>query len=337
MLALAQLPPTLLLIPFLFIVDNPQPIAPALPWVVASGVLHIFYIFSLGAMYAQAGGSVSVVYPVARGSGVAMAVMLADPLLNETLTAQAYAGIALVIAGVVCMGFSSKSPTLYRRKLVPQAEEIALEEAKPPDATVHPLDEAEQIQAEAEHEKIQVERESPTGEHADQEDEAEPTKEAFKELEEQAPPAAPRIPSSIAAIAFALLTGVFICSYSIVDKIGVGLMNPVHYEFVMLIVENMFYVPYHSLSAKRRAACKETFRKRKIYCLVVGIGSMAAYFIILYAFTLSHASYIVALRECAVVWGAWMGVLFLKEPVTLAMLLGTATIVAGVVLMKTAS
>jgi len=56
---------------------------------------------------------------------------------------------------------------------------------------------------------------------------------------------------------------------------------------------------------------------------------MAAYFIILFAFTLTSASYIVALRECAVVWGAWMGVLFLREPVTIAMIAGTATIVTG--------
>lgn len=138
MLALGQLPPTLLLVPILFIVDNPQPIEPAIPWIVASGVIHIFYIFSLGAMYAQAGGNVSVVYPVARGSGVALAVFLADPLLGEKLTAQAYGGIALVIAGVVCMGFSSRSPTLYRRK--PRVDDSLIPLDAPPDATVHPLD-----------------------------------------------------------------------------------------------------------------------------------------------------------------------------------------------------
>lgn len=391
-LALGQLFPMFILLPIIFFVDNSQPLAPAIPWVLATGVLHICYIFSLGFMYAQAGGNVSVVYPVARGSGVAMTVLLAGPLLGEQLTIQAYFGIASVILGVVAMGFSSKTPGLceIKKKVFPleinnngiseQSTQMSEKSAKlvdnkhhsengdrtsvisvasptqnegnefvptpfpmPPDIHVSVPD-SQTTQRTNEHEsdnEVAVSTVSLKTAHV-----------LLTELNKTLTPSRhskigqvyseehpvvlpPPKGSNFIAICLALLTGVFICGYSLVDKTGVGLMNPVTYEFGMLVVENTFYIPFNFLSAKRRVACKETMRIRKLYCFLVGVGSMATYFIILYAFTLSHASFIVALRECAVVWGALFGVLFLKERLTVGMLVGTALIVTGVILMKT--
>lgn len=63
-----------------------------------SAVLHLFYFLFLQRGYAQ--GDLSVVYPVARGSGPMMATAAAIVLLGERPSAAALAGAALVVAGV---------------------------------------------------------------------------------------------------------------------------------------------------------------------------------------------------------------------------------------------
>ena len=65
------------------------------------------------------------------------------------------------------------------------------------------------------------------------------------------------------------------------------------------------------------------------------MGGVGCYLMILSAFTLSEfASYVVALRECSIVFGSLMGFLFLGEPVTATKLLGIALITAGVLTIK---
>ena len=38
----------------------------AAPYMLASGAIHVFYLYLVGAMYRHAEGDVSIVYPVAR-------------------------------------------------------------------------------------------------------------------------------------------------------------------------------------------------------------------------------------------------------------------------------
>jgi uncharacterized membrane protein len=52
--------------------------------------------------------------------------------------------------------------------------------------------------------------------------------------------------------------------------------------------------------------------------------------------TLSPSSYVTALREVSVVFGAALGVLILKERLTVGMMLGVGCIVSGLVLIKMA-
>ncbi len=65
---------------------------------VGSGVLHIVYFLSLQRGYAV--GDLSVVYPLARGTGPLLATAAAVVLLGERPGAVAVLGIALVTAGV---------------------------------------------------------------------------------------------------------------------------------------------------------------------------------------------------------------------------------------------
>jgi drug/metabolite transporter (DMT)-like permease len=66
--------------------------------IVASAVFETGYVFSLSAAYGA--GDLSLVYPVARGSGTLLVVPLAILLLGERPSPSGFLGIALVLAGV---------------------------------------------------------------------------------------------------------------------------------------------------------------------------------------------------------------------------------------------
>lgn len=73
---------------------------------VVSGALQIAYFFLLQRGYRV--GDVSVVYPLARGTGPLLAVVLAIILLGERPSALALVGASIVIAGVVTIGLAGR-------------------------------------------------------------------------------------------------------------------------------------------------------------------------------------------------------------------------------------
>ncbi|PYO56135.1 MAG: EamA family transporter [Candidatus Rokuibacteriota bacterium] len=70
----------------------------ALPFVVTTVVLHSAYFFTLGRAYGA--GDLSVVYPVARGLGVALVPVLAFAIFDERLSPVGTLGVALVVLGI---------------------------------------------------------------------------------------------------------------------------------------------------------------------------------------------------------------------------------------------
>ncbi|MEO6943036.1 MAG: EamA family transporter [Terrimesophilobacter sp.] len=73
---------------------------------VVSGALQVAYFFLLQAGYRA--GDVSVVYPLARGTGPLITVVFAIILFGERPGPVALVGAALVIAGVVITGFAGR-------------------------------------------------------------------------------------------------------------------------------------------------------------------------------------------------------------------------------------
>lgn len=65
--------------------------------VATSAVIHVLYFTVLLQAYRQA--DLSVVYPVARGTGPLLAALAALPFLGEVLSAGAWLGLALVVGG----------------------------------------------------------------------------------------------------------------------------------------------------------------------------------------------------------------------------------------------
>lgn len=76
----------------------------AIATILATGGLHLGYSLVLQGGYKRAG--LSVVYPVARGTGPALSVIGAIVLLHEPVTFASAAGALLVIGGVFIIGFA---------------------------------------------------------------------------------------------------------------------------------------------------------------------------------------------------------------------------------------
>lgn len=73
----------------------------AVPFIVATTLVHVLYFLALGRAYAV--GAYSLVYPVARGLGVALVPLLALVVFDERLSPAGSAGIALVVAGIATL------------------------------------------------------------------------------------------------------------------------------------------------------------------------------------------------------------------------------------------
>ncbi|MDX9800035.1 MAG: GRP family sugar transporter [Spirochaetia bacterium] len=129
-----------------------------------------------------------------------------------------------------------------------------------------------------------------------------------------------------------LLTGVFIFTYSIVDKQGVGYVNPVVYVNILDLIALSALTSFANHGGVKkslklvRANLKET--------IIIGAGSTGTYLIILFAMQVERASYIVSMREFSVVIASIMGFVFLKEKPTLLKITGIILITAGLVLIK---
>ena len=93
----------------------------AVPFILATIVVHALYFYALGRAYAS--GAYSLVYPVARGLGVALVPVLALFVFDERLSPAGTLGIALVVAGIAALhvlpGRPAGAPRLGRGLLWP--------------------------------------------------------------------------------------------------------------------------------------------------------------------------------------------------------------------------
>ncbi|HCP24517.1 MAG TPA: EamA family transporter [Dehalococcoidia bacterium] len=134
-----------------------------------------------------------------------------------------------------------------------------------------------------------------------------------------------------AGMRYAVLTGLIIAAYSIVDKEGVGYIQPVLYMYLLNVGATLMLVPY-ILGNKGRSAVGTELRVNAVPIAVAGLLAFAAYAMVLSAFSLSRVSYVAPAREVGIVMGVLMGVYLLKEPFGGGRLLGSTFIVGGLVM-----
>ena len=232
----------------------PKTTIPPLGWscVVASGLLHGLYFWFLGGAYQR--GDLSLVYPIARGSGPLFVPFLAVGLIHERIFLFGILGIAMVILGIYVIHLPSFSAQSFLEPFL-----------------------------------------------------------AFRG----------------GASLWALYTGGTIAAYSLVDKVGVSIVYPPVYIYLMLVLACLFLSPY--VLVKERTLLKEEWHMNKGTILVLGFLVLFTYMMILFALRISKVSYVVAVREVSIVFSALYGVVWLAEKHARQKLVGAALIALGVV------
>ena len=134
-----------------------------------------------------------------------------------------------------------------------------------------------------------------------------------------------------AGMRYAALTGLTIAVYSIVDKEGVGHIQPLLYIYFLDIGTVALLAPY-ILANKGMEMVKAEWRANAVPITVSGLLAFAAYGLVLTAFSLSRVSYVAPAREVGIVIGVLMGIFLLKEPFRQGRLLGSGLIVGGLIL-----
>lgn len=233
----------------------PQTVISKAGWicVAATGFLHGLYFWVMGEAYER--GELSLVYPIARGSGPLFVPVLAVLLLHEKLCFSGVIGIALVVLGIY---------VIHLRSFV------------------------------------------------------------WRSLSE------PFMALRGGASLWALYTGGTIAAYSLVDKIGVGIVYPPVYQYLMLAITWFLLLPY--VLTRERIYLMDEWRVNKGTILIAGILVVLAYLMVLFAFRISEVSYVVAVREVSIVISTFYGIALLGEKHGKQKLAGAALIVSGVVL-----
>jgi len=130
-----------------------------------------------------------------------------------------------------------------------------------------------------------------------------------------------------AGLQWSAMTGVVIACYSLVDKAAVARIHPVPYMVLMEVGTGLCLL----LAARRRAgALAHEWRARRSSIIAVGAMSSLAYLLVLFAFQLSKAAYVVASRELSIPISAVLGSLWLGEGRLAPRLAAASVILAGV-------
>jgi len=238
---------SLIMTPFAIYILSRDGFSPrAIPFVVATVILHSVYFFTLARAYQS--GEFSLVYPLARGLGVAIVPVAAFLLFDERLSSLGITGIVLIGTGIFALNWR---PGAW-------SEDTLLKPG--------------------------------TG--------------------------------------WAVATGLCIASYSLVDKLGVAHIHPLPYLWAM---ESGSCLALLAPVLARRGSLSREWRENSRSVLASAVLSPGAYLLVLFAFQLSKAGYVVAGREVSIVISALMGSLWMKEGALGKRLLGAGVVTSGVI------
>ena len=133
---------------------------------------------------------------------------------------------------------------------------------------------------------------------------------------------------SLAGTAWALVTGVTIAGYSLVDKAGVARLHPMPYIALIGLGLSIVLAP---LVLADRSALSREWRLNWRTILVASAMNLTSYLLVLFAFRLSKVGYVVAARELSILFSAFIGSFWLREGRLAPRLAGATVVLAGVV------
>ena len=138
---------------------------------------------------------------------------------------------------------------------------------------------------------------------------------------------------------WALLAGLCISGYTVIDRVGVGLRQddllwPLLYTYLALCMTVILLTP-GTLRAVGWGGLRVELGYSRFNSVIAGFTTLSAYAIVLYAMQNgTPASYAGAVREVSVVLGVAIGIFFLKEQGTAMRLVGALLVAAGVIAIK---
>ena len=136
------------------------------------------------------------------------------------------------------------------------------------------------------------------------------------------------------AISFALLTGLFIGGYSIVDGYGArASLSPLSFMGWSFVVNALIF-PILLKIMKQQSVVKRVFSEAKLLFWFGGTISYIVYAIVVWGFTQAPIPLVSALRETSVIIALLIGTIFLKERFTILKTLSVLVIFVGVILLK---
>ena len=250
---------------YLLIVDFPS----GTGWwfILATIVLHIWYFATLG--YAYNTGDLSIVYPVARGLGLAIIPILGVFVIGESMSWQAAVGAVSIVTGLAFITISDVDNATIKRAL--RSWLLLLRNWR-----------------------------------------------VVKRFRQLIRP----------AWLLAILTGVVIGIYSVVDAQGVKHVQPALYMFFLQLGGGLGMMAIQSRIETREAFIDEARRHWKIL-VIGGLLQFAAYTLVLTALTFSPVSYVGPFREISILVAVGYGAIVLKEGVTPVRALGAICIASG--------
>ena len=129
---------------------------------------------------------------------------------------------------------------------------------------------------------------------------------------------------------YAILTGIAIASYSIVDKNGVEHMTPFLYMYMSMAISSaglFFFI----VKGNRFTDFKTELLIHRKAIVITGCLQFTSYTLVLSALTLSPVSYVGPFREIGVVLGVLLGWAFLKERPHRVRVMGSVLIALGAI------
>jgi drug/metabolite transporter (DMT)-like permease len=143
----------------------------------------------------------------------------------------------------------------------------------------------------------------------------------FKEL---------RANNAYRGVMFALLTGATIATYTLWDRHAVHdlHLNPLLYLWVGSIGQMLIVLPY---AIRHRDQVADAWRTHWKPAIGIGVISIGAYALILFALTFSPVSYIAPAREISVLVGSMMGSRLLSENLSTRRVIAAAAMVLGMI------
>ena len=134
--------------------------------------------------------------------------------------------------------------------------------------------------------------------------------------------------TKLASIGFAVLTGVCIASYSLIDARAVQHAFPISYLGAVMAVQGLLLAVWVRVETRSQGGWGARLGKVWRPGLLIAIGSLAAYLLVLFAFQRAGAGRVATLREVSVL----LGILLAREKSGPRVWLGAALVVAGAVL-----